>query len=88
MHNVWVLNVRAQPPVVVAQVAAKERKTLVAAARALAAAFPGPEFTLVHQIGSQSFLPAELDGLIQAIRPLTPMEAETIREEFSRQIGR
>jgi hypothetical protein len=52
MHNVWLVNLRAQPPRVAASVQAAEPEILLACAQAIAEKFPGPEFTLVHEVNS------------------------------------
>lgn len=59
MYNIWVLNLLAQPPRVVAHVTASEPETIVHVAGAMAAAFPGPAFTLVHEVNAK---PLGLEG--------------------------
>lgn len=53
MYHVWVLNMRAQPPTIEAHAESGNVDTLKKCAWAFAATFPGPEFTLVHEINAQ-----------------------------------
>lgn len=52
MYNVWLVNIGAQPPKVVAHVQAAEPEILVVCAQAIADKFPGPHYTLMHQVNS------------------------------------
>lgn len=52
MYNVWVLNLRAQPPTVEAHVQAKDFGTLKKACQVMAATFSGPEYTMVHEVNA------------------------------------
>lgn len=53
MYTVWVLNLLARPAMVMAHVTSRDKPGIERAAAALAVAFPGPEFTLVHEVNSQ-----------------------------------
>jgi hypothetical protein len=53
MYNVWLMDLRAQPPAIVAHISSASREVIVALTEAAARTYPGPEFTLVHEIGSE-----------------------------------
>jgi hypothetical protein len=53
MYNVWLMDLRAQPPAIVAHISSSNRDVTVALAQAAARTYPGPEFTLVHEVGSE-----------------------------------
>jgi hypothetical protein len=53
MYIAWLMNVRAKPPAIAAEISTSERGVMETCVRALASAFPGPEFTIVHQVGAR-----------------------------------
>lgn len=52
MYNVWVLNLRAQPPTVQAHIHGESLPVIKKAAAAIADVFIGPEYTLVHEVNA------------------------------------
>lgn len=53
MHNVWLMDLRAQPPVIAAHLSSANHDVLRGLTVAAAGAFPGPEFTLVHEVDAE-----------------------------------
>lgn len=53
MHNAWLMDLRSQPPEIVARVQTKDRAVMVASAQALVCAFPEGHFTIVHEVNAE-----------------------------------
>lgn len=53
MFNVWLIDLRAQPPAIVAHITSSNRAVVEGLAVAAARTFPGPEYTLVHEVGAE-----------------------------------
>lgn len=92
MYNAWLMDMRAQPPAIVARVQAKDRAILVASAQALARAFPESHFTLVHEVNAEPLHIAPPGALTEeeydmAIESFKRSVSSMTRGEFDRRQG-
>lgn len=62
MYVAWMMDMRAQPPEIVARVEAQDRAVLVASVQALTRAFPEGHTTWVHGVNAEPLHIAPPDG--------------------------